>query len=134
MFVFKYSANLSEFRIILRNDCQKRRKRFQKINYRIIRFFLKTRFSIKGFGLKQKKLSDFGQRFQHSFKTPFHVTRGKLCGYRLSLINLQFVFQNRNLSENWLEGRTWTLSVQTFFWGILTPLKKKFAANSGLWA
>ena len=51
-----------------------------------------------------------------------------------SLRNLQFISQNRILSENWLGGRNWTLSVQTIFWGNLMPLKKIFETNSGLWA
>ena len=95
---------------------------------------MNTRLSVVSFGVKQIKLSDFGQDFQHSFKTTFHLTRVKLCGYRLSLRNLQFIFHNRNLSENWLGGRNWTLSVQTIFWGNLMPLRKIFEANSGLWA
>ena len=44
--------------------------------------FIKTRLSAVSFEVKQKKLSKFGQDFQRSFKTTFHVTKRKLCGYR----------------------------------------------------
>ena len=49
-------------------------------------------------------MSNFGQDFQRSFKTTFHVTRGKHCGYRSSLRNLQKNFRNRNLKEAFLAG------------------------------
>ena len=46
-----------------------------------------------------KKLSNFGQDFQRSCKTTFHVTRGKSCGYRFFRKNYKIPLRSK------LEGK-----------------------------
>ena len=61
--------------------------------------FIKTRFSVVSFEVKQKELPEFGQDFQRSCKTTFHVTGGKSCGYRFFRKNYKIPLKSK------LEGK-----------------------------
>ena len=125
MFVFKFSANLSDFRIIFRNDCQKRSKRFQKINYRVIRFFLENSIFYKMFWAEANKIVGLWPVFSAQFQNS--IPRDQRETLRISTF-----FEKTTVSflKSKLEEKNFGSDVETgnlsrhFFWGKLTPFKK----------